>query len=357
MTQSLRHHKPDRGQDAQAKAYAGFKRTEWLRWAYDSGLIASLKKSELPVLIALWRHANHQGQAWPSVKRIAAKTGRGVRVVQEALKSLVAHDRQFLTRMGQGYMNRATDTFVFGDFEPLSYQIDQHSDDFDAHQAHESAGDGCRFTRDRRTNLHPKSVKKVPREVIVEKGTAVAAAGNDDEIFADGLFSEAEAVQAMRGVGFCADDARRQIREFGQKAVINAVMNIEYMLKHKITVGGKPIGNPRAMVITHLTKGMPEHPAVIQARQKAEKAEQIKQKREQEAEQAAREQIKREQDQAMLEMFGQVEDREALRQQLVEHLREQGDPASLRTAQSYSRMKLEHPILQSALDAFAMRKK
>lgn len=61
------------------------------------------------VLLALVEHANSDGEAWPSQRRLARYTGYSVRTVRAALKALETSELILREARGNGRGGRATD--------------------------------------------------------------------------------------------------------------------------------------------------------------------------------------------------------------------------------------------------------
>lgn len=351
-----------RGQEARSHAQKRGWQYDWLIWAVDTGIVATLKRSEPSVLCGLLRHANDKGHAWPSVDLLAAETGRGDRAVQMALQSLVEHQRQFLIRRGQGFANRSTATYIFQPFTPVTYRIDLDTTD----EAHESAPvkrtnlhpGGANPFNQGRTNVRPNSGMNSKKEIVVDtRKPANDAKPNDDDVFSDpiqaepcGLFDSHEAELALiAGFDFKPADARNQVKAFGHAAVMDAVKSIEFMRNHNVQVSGKPVRNWKGLLVRHLSTRMPEHPAVTEAAEKARKAEETRQKREQDEINELADKARKDQDAAMLQMIlsGMTDQqREQIRDQIV------ATTANPMLARSYSRMPINHPILQDAIASY-----
>ncbi len=68
----------------------------------DRGILPTLTKAELRVLLVLGRHVNDEGKCWPSQEKIAQEAGLHVRAVKSAIKSL--HEKGLLDVERRGKM-------------------------------------------------------------------------------------------------------------------------------------------------------------------------------------------------------------------------------------------------------------
>lgn len=323
---------------------------DWLRWAFKTGLVATLKGAQPMVLFSLLSHANRSGYAWPSVQTIADQIGRDTRPVQRALSSLIQHDRKFIRRIKTG--NYGTHTYQFLPFELLE---SPHTTPVKNDTPPPSKMTPTPVKNDTRTQgLNSEN------ELIVEKAdddifNSQSGQGSEAGDIACSLFASDEAVHALvDGFGFRLADARNQVKAFGPAAVIEAVKSVGYLKNNNIPVQGKPVKNWKGLLIRHLSTGMPEHPSVTEAREKAAKAEQLKLAREQAEQERQAQQARDEQDRAIVQMFMANVDQESIRQQLIIMHEQSSDPADQRIAKSYRKMPLTHPILQSLIESYVI---
>ncbi len=72
----------------------------------DSGVLATLTKAEVKVLLVLGRHVNDAGECWPSQEKIAEEAGLSVRAVKSAIRGLRQKGSLDVERRGKMLTNR-----------------------------------------------------------------------------------------------------------------------------------------------------------------------------------------------------------------------------------------------------------
>jgi len=287
---------------------------DWLQAAVDGGVVAGLKGAEVKVLVALLRHANRDGEAFPSIPTIEAETGLKKRTVQQSLSSLSTPSSHsgvgIIDRMPDGHRNRRTVTYRFA----TSMRADQvHPVEGPAAGQSRPDQDGC-FTRSTRTQprgsrttvrttrtgMRSNYQREQSKELVVDRG--------DDDEFRDdlpegaGLFDAHEAVQMLLDIGFNPRDARKQVQRHGIDSVRESVAKAVYFKQHGIKVNGQTIENVRGFVAKDLAQGMPQDDRVEQARKKRAAIRSAEAARQHQIEQEAAERRAQEADSAMVRM-------------------------------------------------------